>query len=451
MGGLVVLGNSRAVPSRTGAVEVGPPPRFHLLAADPPLVFVVESSRLFETTPEFFEELRNNPEVAEREMFAMMSAGRSRPSEYRPEQAIPSPTAISLNIAQSCNLSCSYCYADEGRFGGHATMMTQEVARAAIDQLLENKKGQRATIGFIGGEPFLNRKLLYWAVDYAVSRGEEVGARVGFSVTTNGTLLTPEDLDLLRTNTFAVSVSLDGGAEVNDRERRGRHGERAFELSVERLRPLLESPGRARITARATVTRRDLRVLERIESLIKAGFTEVGVSPLRTSPVAGLAVEEGDWPDFLAEMVRAGEAELEELPRFGYLRFSNLAVALKQLHAGYCKPLPCGSAASYVSVSARGEYFTCHRTVDDSRYLLGNTAQGLGSGPREDFLRARHVDRQEPCRTCWARYLCGGGCHAEVLSSGRSGCDYIRGWLEHCMRTYNRVLRDFPSLLETRN
>jgi uncharacterized protein len=451
MGGLVVLGNSRAAQVNVGAIESGPPPRFHLLAGDPPLVFVVEGSRLFETTPEFFDELRNDPETAGRDVLGMISGGRSAPAEWEPERELPSPTAISLNVAQSCNLSCSYCYADEGRFGGTAAIMPQDVARAAIDQLLENKEGQRVTIGFIGGEPFLNRKLLYWAVDYAVSRGKEVGARVGFSVTTNGTLLTLEDLDLLRAHAFAVSVSLDGAEEVNDRERRGRHGESAFQLSMRRLRPLLDDPGRARITARSTVTRRDLRVLERLNGLFDAGFAEVGVSPLRTSPVTGLAIEQEDWPEFLAEMIRASEAELKKLPQHGNLRFSNLAVALKQLHAGYCKPLPCGSAASYVSVSARGEYFTCHRTIDDARYLLGNTELGLGSGPREDFLRGRHVDRQEPCHSCWARYLCGGGCHAEVLSSGRSGCDYIRGWLEYCLRVYDRVQRDFPSLLETRN
>src|SRR4029077_17120148 len=101
---------------------------------------------------------------------------------------------------------------------------------------------------------------------------------------------------------------------------------------------------------------------------------------------------------------------------------------------------------TYVSVSAQGEYFTCHRTIDDARFSLGSTANGLSLQQRESFLHARNVDRQEPCRTCWARYLCGGGCHAEVLSAGRSGCDYIRGWLEYCLRFYNRALRAFPSL-----
>jgi uncharacterized protein len=440
MGSLVILRNS-GLPPAVGAADAGPPPALHLLLGDPPLVLVVEGSRLFETTPAFFAALESDSEEARRELLDLTRVGPRAVEVSR----VPPPTAISLNIAQSCNLSCSYCYADEGRFGKREAMMPREVARAAIDDLLQNAHGQRVTIGFIGGEPFLNRGLLVWAVEYAVAQAREIGARVGFSVTTNGTLLTDEDLDFLRVHSFAVSVSLDGAAETNDRERRAR-GTSAFELAVCRLRPLLQDPGKARVTARATVTRRDLRVLERIEALLAAGFGEVGVSPLRTSPVAGLALEEEDWPMFLDEMMRAGDAEWARLQKHGSLRFSNLAIALKQLHAGYCKPLPCGSAASYVSVSARGGYFTCHRTVDDRRYSLGSTQQGLSSDQRESFLRARHVDRQEPCRSCWARYLCGGGCHAEVLSAGRSGCDYIRGWLEYCMRSYSRALREFPAL-----
>ncbi|HMG86546.1 MAG TPA: radical SAM protein [Terracidiphilus sp.] len=446
MAELVVLRNSH-LPPMTPVLDACLPPPIHLLPGDPPMVFLVEGSRLFETTPEYFDELSNNPENVQRELIESLRVRNANPAQL----PLPAPTAISLNVAQSCNISCSYCYADEGRFGGHELMMSRDVASASIDRLLESNHGQRVTVGFIGGEPFLNRPLIHWTVDYATNRAKEVGATVGFSVTTNGTLLNSEDLDLLRAHSFAVSVSLDGGSEVNDRERHSRNGESVFERSVERLRPLLRLPGRARITARATITRLDMRILERITPLFESGFSEVGVSPLRTSPREELALRHDDWPVFLGEMVRAAEDELQQLPHLGTLRFSNLAIALKQLHAGYCKPLPCGSVANYVSVSARGEYFTCHRTVDDPRFFLGNTSRGLLSEPRIEFLRARHVDTQQPCRGCWARYLCGGGCHAEVLSAGRSGCDYIRGWLDYCLRTYNLVLREHPSLFERRN
>ena len=113
-------------------------------------------------------------------------------------------------------------------------------------------------------------------------------------------------------------------------------------------------------------------------------------------------------------MVRAAEAELDRVRQGDAWRFSNLAIALKELHRGSCRPLPCGAGNGYVSLSAKGDYFTCHRTVDDRRtgseaWPLGWTAWHAGR-----FLEARHVDGQEPCRSCWARYLCGGGCHVEV-------------------------------------
>jgi uncharacterized protein len=444
MAGLVILENpSRPVAAAFSAS--GPPPLMHLLSGDPPLVFVVEGSRLFEVDPEYFDQLLREGESASQ---TLLELGKHVPSNPDRSVVLPPPSAISLNIAHACNLSCSYCYADEGRFGGRVSLMSREVACATIDRLLDGVPGQRVTVGFIGGEPFLNREVLYSTVEYASERAKNTGCRVGFSVTTNGTLLTASDVEFLRDHSFSVSISLDGSAEINDQHRHSRNGISGFGLAMRALAPLLGDPGKARVTARATITRQDLRVAERVDALLRAGFGEVGVSPLRTGPAPELALRDEDWPRFLSEMVRAAEVEWQHLCDGGSFHFSNLAVALKQLHAGYCKPLPCGSAASYVSVSARGEYFTCHRTIDDPRFALGNTAAGLSQSHREDFLRSRHVDRQEPCRSCWARYLCGGGCHAEVVSTGRGGCDYIRGWLEYCLRFYDRTLRQFPALLD---
>jgi uncharacterized protein len=440
MSALVILGNSLP-PAAAAAAHAITPPWLHLLNGNPPLVFMVNGSRLFEVEPGFFAELGLGSEQAHAELSELAKAWPQAPDNV----PLQSPNAITLNVAQSCNLSCAYCYADEGRFGSRAIMMSQETACAAIDHLLQGAAGRRVSIGFIGGEPFLNRDVLYSAVRYAVAWAGDARTNVGFSVTTNGTLLNAEDLDFLREHSFAISVSLDGSAEVNNDVRRTRNGASAFDLAVRALTPLLNSPGNTRIAARVTITRRDLRVVERMQPLLTAGFKEVGVSPLRTSPVPGLALIEDDWPILLGEMKRAGEAEWLHLRETGGFRFSNLAIAMKQLHSGHCRALPCGSAASYVSVGARGEYFTCHRTVDDPRFALGSVQDGLSARRREAFLYPRYVDRQEPCRSCWARYLCGGGCHAEVLSAGRSGCDYIRGWLEYCLRFYDRTLREFPT------
>jgi uncharacterized protein len=156
-----------------------------------------------------------------------------------------------------------------------------------------------------------------------------------------------------------------------------------------------------------------------------------------------------DWDIYLHEMIRAADEEWTRIRAAGAparWQFSNLGIALKEIHRGSCRPLPCGAGYGYVSVNAEGHYYTCHRTLDDPRFELGSST-GPEYVKRQRFLEARHVDRQVPCRSCWARYLCGGGCHAEVSSAGRDGCDMIRGWLEHCLRLYSVVRDEFPQLL----
>jgi uncharacterized protein len=423
-----------------------PAPWMHLVPGPKPLVFVVDGSRLYEVAPDLYAGLSAGEEASLREFREAVHGPGFGPGPDASPGDLAEPVSLTLNVAQACNLSCSYCYADEGRFGGPARLMEIEVALAAIDRLLAGAAGRRVTVGFIGGEPFLNRPLIHKCVDHARGRGRELKTPVGFSITTNATLLTPADLDLLRRDGFSVSVSLDGVGVLNDRHRRDRRGSSSAR-AIQAVRPLLDDPSSAKVAARVTVPRDDLRVLERVEALAGIGFREVGVSPLRSSAQPGLRLMGEDWPAFLAEMIRAAEAEWDRVRRGGAWRFSNLAITLKELHRGSCRPLPCGAANGYVSLGADGGYFTCHRAIDDPRYRLGSLADGLDREARDRFLKARHVDRQEPCRSCWARYLCGGGCHVEVLAEGRTGCDYVLGWLDYCLGLYDKVLTERPDLL----
>jgi uncharacterized protein len=407
-------------------------PSFHLVRGNPDVLLEIATSSLF-AVPDGFDAGR-----------AHMSARRA----IKKVEVPPEPNAISLNLAQACNMSCSYCYADEGRFGGKPRLMGREVALGAIDRLVNGNDRGRISVGFIGGEPLLNRDLLHYAAQYAAERASRKGLALSLGITTNGTLLEKSDIALFRKLGFAVTVSIDGGQATNDAARHSRSGS-AYQQLLDRVGELLRDPGRARLAARSTITRTDLRIAERVEALASAGFPEIGVSPLRTSRTGGLALEEGDWLPLLREMCRAGELEWGRVRDGGGFRFSNLSVALKQLHQGACRPLPCGAAVSYVSVNAEGDYFTCHRTIDQADFALGSLVSGPEAGKRERFARSRMVDSQQPCASCWARYLCGGGCHAEVLASGRSGCDYVRGWLEFAIGLYPSVLSLRPDLLHS--
>jgi len=424
--------------------QPAPAPSFHVIAGQPSVLFLTAGSQIFMVEEGLAEELQKaTPEALE-----MISSLRAEGQRASRSSVRNQPLAVSLNIAQSCNLQCSYCYADEGRFGGSPRKMDLETAKAAIDHLIAGAKKKPVSVGFIGGEPLLNRQVLHAAVPYAAVQAERVGCPISFGITTNGTLITPEDIALFRAHRFAVTVSLDGGRQINDRLRRARNASGGFDRVVRRIRALLLDPGSARVAARATIDRSDFDIDGRLNALREVGFSEAGVSPLRTSPDPTLALTSSHWPAYLSAMKEAAEQEWRRVRGRGeQFFFSNLAIALKQLHRGEYRTLPCGAGDNYVSVNASGDYFICHRTVDDPKFFLGGLETGPSQHIRQSFVDSRRVDLQQPCQSCWARYLCGGGCHAEVLQSGRSGCDYIRGWLEYCIALYPRVLAERPDLI----
>ena len=85
--------------------------------------------------------------------------------------------------------------------------------------------------------------------------------------------------------------------------------------------------------------------------------------------------------------------------------------------------------------AADGRWYACHRAVGDERFRLGDNT-GLDADRRRAFLLGRHVHAQESCSACWARYLCSGACHHEMRGRTVASCDFIRAWLDFCLRAY---------------
>jgi uncharacterized protein len=113
-------------------------PEFHIVQGKQRVLFAVNGSRLY---------LMNGP-AEESLVLDEIRAATALISARRPPAVIMrDPAALTLNIAQSCNLACSYCYADEGRFGGEPMLMTAETAKAAIRRHLSCAGKGPASIG----------------------------------------------------------------------------------------------------------------------------------------------------------------------------------------------------------------------------------------------------------------------------------------------------------------
>jgi uncharacterized protein len=407
-----------------------------------PHLFLPNGSRVFEVDDEVIDALEAAfAEAGETVSDILTRFGLAAPAFVADEPPDTFPTrALSLAVSQKCNLGCTYCYADGGSFGEAPRNMPLDIALDAVSGLLRDAKaGERYTLAFLGGEPLANRPVLRAAVRHAQRLADSRGCTVGYAVTTNGTLVTPDDAVFFDAFRFGVTVSVDGFGATHDRQRPFKNGRGSFDRIIERLAPLLDMK-RAQVSARVTVTRENLAIGETLDALLGIGFRGVGFSPMLKSPRGAGEMAAAELDRFLVEMIACGRKCEQLLAAGEHCGFLNLLTALQQIHRGTHRPYPCGAGAAYVAASADGALYACHRFVGDELGAMGTVADGVDARRQSEWLAARHVHRQEPCRSCWARYLCGGGCHHEVIGRGRVGCDYIRGWLQFCLQAYVRLL-----------
>lgn len=126
--------------------------------------------------------------------------------------------AINVNLTHACNLACTYCFAQGGDYGRMTAPMSEEAVDHIFAFIEENVTGSQVVrFEFFGGEPLANPAL----IDLICERATEVAERTDLSflhrISTNLTLLPPVALARFARHAFVVSVSIDGGREVQDR------------------------------------------------------------------------------------------------------------------------------------------------------------------------------------------------------------------------------------------
>ncbi|RFU40167.1 FxsB family radical SAM/SPASM domain protein [Actinomadura logoneensis] len=133
-----------------------------------------------------------------------------------------------LKLHGRCNLACDYCYVyakSDQRWRHRPPLMAPATVRAAADRIAEHVRAHRlpdVSVVLHGGEPLLAGPR---RVEQAVRTVRDtVGARVDFSVQTNGTLLNDRFLRLFDELDVLVGVSLDGDQATHDLHRRTPHG-----------------------------------------------------------------------------------------------------------------------------------------------------------------------------------------------------------------------------------
>lgn len=323
----------------------------------------------------------------------------------------PNLKALCLHLAHDCQLRCAYCFAGGGAFGGDRSLMSPEVGRAAIDLLLkEAGEREHLEVDFFGGEPLLNRTLLMELVVYGERQANAIGKKLHFTLTTNTLELDREILEFLREHRMGLVLSLDGRPEVNDRMR----GKGTHDRIVDRILTVVRDYPELNYYVRGTYTRHNLDFSEDVRHLHSMGITSISVEPVVCDPTVPFAIRNEDLPAITAEYHRLASYCRDCAEKKIPLRFFHFQVDLEKSPCLPKRLLGCGAGFDYLAVTPQGDLYPCHQFVGEAPYHLGDVFHGIQKlEVRETFGEAR-LYRKEGCGTCWARYYCSGGCHANA-------------------------------------
>lgn len=132
---------------------------------------------------------------------------------------------------EKCNFRCTYCYEDftVGRMTATISNAVKKLIRNRFDDL------QYLGISWFGGEPLLNKEIIYDISDY-ILKNKPSSLNFSAYITTNGYLLDEVTFKkLIACNVKNFQISLDGDADMHNESRKLADGKSTFDKIWENI------------------------------------------------------------------------------------------------------------------------------------------------------------------------------------------------------------------------
>lgn len=371
------------------------------------------------------------------------------------EDSISPVSTLCMNVSHNCNLKCGYCFAE--KYYRERLYMSPEVAEKSVDFLIENSKNEEnLRISFFGGEPLLNFSVIEHTVQYSRDLEKKHGKHFRFHVTTNGTLLNTKIIDFLIENKFSMIISLDGPKEVNDSMRKFNNGRGSYNMVYRNIKKVQSLNGAfPGFTVRSTFTRKNLDIENLAMHLASLGCKDISVEPCVTE-VKELQIKKEDLKELMQHYDALADRYLNEILCGRYFSFFHLRQTMEQTHRQNLTLTQCGAGQGYLGVGADGRLYPCHLFVGKEEYIMGDVFSGIKRRDIQSTFQAAHVRNKKKCMQCWARYLCGGGCHAHAITFNKDilqpydiECELMKRRIKLGAYIYARLKEENPQIFQS--
>jgi uncharacterized protein len=322
-------------------------------------------------------------------------------SEFQYQRSLSAPYNGIISLTNRCNLSCPYCFVNQADED-----MTLETARKAMQYLLNNYRDMdpikpgRPTVGLFGGEPMLMFE------EIIVPLLEEYGDKIAFSITTNGTLLTEDNIMFLRDHDCDILLSMDGTKAIQDAQRPMKSGESSFDKLYEII-PflLLYFP---HTVCRATITKASIPHFAEIFDFVeRLGFRQFAyaINAFEQYTPEDYEILQHQMDKVALKFVRRiknnepiGIRPTGILQAYDHIFNHNHGSVLNNTMKR------CGYGTVSIGISPSGEIIPCQENNSDISTSIGNIYDGIDTQKHQQFLEEQYALMENI--TCEMDYGC---------------------------------------------
>jgi len=311
---------------------------------------------------------------------------------------------LCLVPTMDCQLRCGYCRITQEQGRQKGLRLSPQDACDAIDRVLGVvPPGTKRTLVFFGGEPLLGPETVFAAIAH-VRRGTEAD-NTSIMLQTNGVAIDASTAAFLAANDVLVYLSLDGVAEVHDRQRKLAGGGSSYERSVAGYRNAKEHGCCMAISATATKQTAD-RFASSFDEMIGELLPDKCGVVTHLHPLAT-----GRSPH------QCSAADSARLQIATYLAAREKGIYHQQMCekvgpfvSGNWRRYACAGCGGKAVIAPDGKAGICEYNAGDGRSFV--PLQEFSPDTVSDFLSwaARSPLDTGECMHCPALPICGGGC-----------------------------------------
>lgn len=327
-----------------------------------------------------------------------------------------------LNISNTCNLKCRYCYADGGSYNSDESIMTREMAKLTLDKFyfFFNKINN---IQIFGGEPLVNMPVVNFICKYVRNRDAVNKEKTIIGLVTNGTLMNSEFMKMVNKYDIQVTVSYDGNPKVNDIMRVYANGSGTSDIILNNIKMLKKNTNQP-TTIEVTFNRNHIDNNIKIIDIIKFIYTTLGKIPLHIVPAGGkkdcfYALKNRN--EFINSV---DDIFLNSKNGITYTYSLVQRIISSLVYKKDTGKYICQAGIGTLSVSVNGYIYPCFMFTDNENVCMGNIKDKNIFHSETFFKIIKKFDsfnknENEKCKRCFISKICSGCFGMNYLENGK--------------------------------